>query len=156
MKSIVWSHKTNLPIRIHAKHSTGRHTIEYVATIAGLGGQPEYVDERLRISDYLSVTRNLDVAKFKLDSKFLERIDSHIPEIIRDRISSTWTSDIRQTKSVLPLMQRALSSLMPASHHSVKKRVSGPLHIWSIIVPMRLAFFVGTQNQRIGYFSFRP
>lgn len=121
--NIVWAHDANLPIRINAKHSTSRHTIEYVATIADSDGQPEYLDEMLCISDYLSMTRGLNMAKFKLDPKFLERVDSHIPKTLRDRIVSTWTSDMQQTRSVLPHIQSDSSRIRRYRHHARKMQI---------------------------------
>lgn len=127
--NIVWSHDTNLPIHINAKHSTSRHTIEYMATIADSGGQPEYLDEKLAISNYISVTRNLNEAKFKLDSKFLESIDSHIPEILRGRTASTWTIDMQQTRSVLPRIQENLHRMRPRRRLTKKMQASSTSHL---------------------------
>ena len=118
--NIVWSHDKNLSIYICAKHHTNRHTIEYMATIADSNEQAVYLDERLTISDYLSVTRELDEAKFKLDPKFLERIKPHIPENLQNRIASDWASDVRQTRPILPLIRRTLHRI-PINRHRTKK-----------------------------------
>ena len=119
-KNIVWSHDTDLPIYIYAKHHIGRHTIEYMAVIADSNGQAVYLDERLTISDYLSVIRELDEAKFKFDPKFLERIDPHIPENLQNRIASDWTNNIRQTRSILPFIRRTIHDIPPNRHRTKK------------------------------------
>lgn len=112
-KNIIWSHDTDLPVQIYVKHSTGKHDIKYIGTIAGSDGQPIYLDEMLEISNYLSIERDLREVEFKINSKFLEEIKSYLKEskrlhkILLDRLpTKTWTSEIRQDKSVLPLIQR--------------------------------------------------
>lgn len=121
-KNIVWSHDTDLPIYICAKHHIGIHTIEYMAAIADSNGQAVYLDEKLTISDYLSVTRELDEAKFKLDPKFLERIKPHIPENLQNRIASDWASDVRQTKSILPYIRRTLHRITTNRYRTKQTR----------------------------------
>ena len=128
-KNIVWSHDMDLPIRICAKHSTGKHDIKYVATISDSDGRPAYLDEKLTISNYLSVTRSLTKTKFKINPKFLETIKSVLDDNAdprTDLLSTTpaeaWTSEIPQDKSILPLIQQSPFDFSMARHHTKMMR----------------------------------
>ena len=122
-KNIVWSHDIDLPIRICAKHSTGKYDIEYVATISDSDGRPEYLDEKLAISNYLSVTRSLTEAKFKINPKFLETIKAVLDDdtdprtdLLANTPTEAWTSELQQNKSILPLIQQSpfdFSTVLP-------------------------------------------
>ncbi len=112
-KNTVWSHDIGLPIRICAKHGTDKHDIEYIATIADSDGRPAYLDEKLAISNYLSVTRSLTKAKFKINQKFLETIKSVLDDadprtdLPINVPTRAWTSEIQPDKSILPLIQQS-------------------------------------------------
>ena len=127
-KNIVWSHDTNLPIHIDVRHSAGQHRIEYAVTIIGLGGKPEYLDETLTISNYLSIAHSSNEVKFKISPKFLTRIqsslasDAGIRTTMLDEISTrTWTSEIQQDKSILPLIQSSPTYSFPTFRRRAKK-----------------------------------
>ena len=128
-KNIVWSHDIGLPIRIRVKHGTGKHDIEYIATIADSDGRPAYLDEKLVISNYLSVARSLNKAKFKINPKFLETIKSVLDDnadprtdLLADTPTRAWTSEIPQDKSILPMMQRYPIAFSMARHRTKMMR----------------------------------
>ena len=128
-KNIVWSHDTGLPIRICAKHGTGKHDIEYIATIADSDGRPAYLDEKLTISNYLSVVRSLNKTKFKIDPKFLETIKSVLDDnadprtdLLANTPTKMWTSEIQQDKSILPLIQQSPFDFSMARHRTKMMR----------------------------------
>ena len=95
--NIVWSHNTDLPIRLQVNYRVEKHNIEYKMTVDGASSMLEFLDEELSISNYIHVLRNYKSVKYRLDTKFLAMIKSELSAASL-RLPHRFSSDISSWK----------------------------------------------------------
>lgn len=81
--NIVWSQNERLLISASIRYDIAGHNVKYSATISGAGGNLQFINEELNISEYIHIMRDVGSVRYILDEKFQQRYREEIREIKR-------------------------------------------------------------------------